>query len=176
MRAQRVLPFVLIAAFAACGDDDPTEPNLDRDDVAGLYAITNMSFDPQGSLPAVDIDSRFGTQFPGQMNVLTTGNVQVIAQNAANEQVVTVNGTYATTPTGIDVTFGENSGYRDLLLSRRMEFTFNATAGTLSFSGDVTDISRARLIALVPELEDEQLLDPTPGQLTLTLTRNAASP
>src|SRR5687767_5339260 len=49
----------------ACGDDDPSrpdEPDLTRADVAGQYEMTQLSFDPQGSLGNVDILARIDPQ------------------------------------------------------------------------------------------------------------------
>src|SRR5690606_4827518 len=146
---------------------------IPRDVVVGTYAITSITFDPQGSLPPVDIHTRFGTTIPASVIVSSNGTLQFIVQDAATQQLITVNGTYRTTSTGIDVTFPASSQFQQILLSERMAFTFHEAASTLTFSGEVDDISRARLIALVPELADEQLLDPTPGTLSVTLTRTA---
>ena len=172
MMKKLILPALLLIGAAAC-DDDPSEPNIPRDDVVGTYAITSITFDPQGSLPPVDIHTRFGTTIPASVIVSSNGTLQFIVQDAATQQLITVNGTYRTTSTGIDVTFPASSQFQQILLSERMAFMFNEAASTLTFSGEVDDISRARLIALVPELADEQLLDPTPGTLSVTLTRTA---
>lgn len=152
----------------ACGDDGPTEPSLERSEVAGTYALTVLSFDPQGSLPAVDLHARLGDAVPPRITLTTDGQVQFLVQDPVSDLALTVNGTYTTTSTGVRITF---SGlYADLLLSRTMHFSW--AAGTLTFSGAAADgVSRARLLVLFPELEGEQLLDPVPGQLTVTATR-----
>lgn len=173
MRKLALLAFLAIGATAAC-DDDPSEPNIPSDDVVGTYAVTSITFDPQGSLPAADIHTRFGTTIPASVIVSANGTLQFIVQNATTSQLITANGTYRLTPTGIDVTFPSSAPYDQILLSRNMRFTFNEASSTLTFSDNVNDISRARLLALVPELADEQLLDPVPGTLSVTLTRATA--
>jgi hypothetical protein len=174
MKKLALVALLLIGGAAAC-DDDPSEPNIPRDDVVGTYGITSITFDPQGSLPAVQIHTRFGTTIPASVIVSSNGTLQFVVQDATTSQLITVNGSYQLTSTGIDVSFPSSSPFEQIILSERMRFTFNDAASTLTFSGDVDDISRARLIALVPELADEQLLDPTPGTLSVTLTR-AATP
>lgn len=173
MKKLALLALLLIGGAAAC-DDSPSEPNIPRDDVVGTYSITSITFDPQGSLPAVQIHTRFGTTIPASVIVSSNGTLQFVVQNATTSQLITVNGSYRLTSTGIDVSFPSSSPFEQLLLSENMEFTFNEASSTLTFSGEVDDINRARLIALVPELADEQLLDPTPGTLSVTLTRATA--
>jgi hypothetical protein len=172
MKKLALLALLAIGATAAC-DDDPSEPNIPRDDVVGTYSVTSIRFDPQGSLPAVDIHTRFGTTIPASVIVSSNGTLQFVVQDATTSQLITVNGSYQLTSDGINVTFPSSSPYEQILLSRNMRFTFNEASSTLTFSGEVDDISRARLIVLVPELADEQLLDPTPGTLAITLTRAA---
>jgi hypothetical protein len=173
MKKLALLSLLLIGGAAAC-DDDPSEPSIPRDDVVGTYSLTSLTFDPQGSLPAVQIHTRFGTSIPASAIVSSNGTLQFVVQDATTSQLLTVNGTYQTNPTGIDVTFQSSAPYAQILLSRNMRFTFNEASSTLTFSGEVNDISRARLVALVPEFATEQLLDPTPGTLSVTLTRTAS--
>lgn len=161
---------VLLAflTLAAC-DDGPSEPVLDRSEVAGTYALTAFTFDPQGSLPAVDVAATFGASVPAQMFVFDDGRLQFVAQEAGGG-LITADGAYNTTASGIRITFAENTRFRDLLLSRVMAFDY--AAGTLTFSGPAPEgVPRARLVALFPQLADEQLLDPVPGSLQITLTR-----
>ena len=173
MKKLAFLSLLLIGGAVAC-DDDPSEPNLPREDVVGTYSLTSLTFDPQGSLPAVQIHTRFGTSIPASVIVSSNGTLQFVVQDATTSQLITVNGSYQTTASGVDVTFPSSAPYEQILLSRSMRFTFNEASSTLTFAGEVDDISRARLLVLVPELEDEQLLDPTPGTLSVTLTRTAA--
>jgi hypothetical protein len=172
MKKLYMLSLLLVGGVVGC-DDGPSEPDIPRDDVVGTYTLTSLTFDPQGSLPAVQIHTRFGTTIPASVIISQNGTLQFVVQDAATSQLITVNGSYQTTPTGIDVTFPSSSQYTQILLSRNLRFTFNEASSTLTFSGAVDDISRARLIVLVPELATEQLLDPTPGTLSVTLTRAA---
>jgi hypothetical protein len=163
-----LLPALLL--FGACDDGGPTEPRIDMSAVVGIYTMTQLSFDPQGSLPASDI--LIGLDEPPTLELTTSGQAQVLVRDPVTSLVVTINGNYQTTTTGVRIDFPEASQFTKLLLSSRMDLTFNEQAGTLSFSGTAPDgVSRAQLVALVPSLADEQLLDPTPGVLAVRFTR-----
>ena len=175
MLLQRLITAAMVAAlaFAAC-DDEPAGPRLERAEVAGFYDLTVFTFDPQGLLPPLDLRARLGTQVPPRMIVTADGNLQLTVQDPATGLTVTADGSFSTTATGIIVTFAENAPFRDLLLSRSMEFEFSAADETLSFSGQAPQgVPRARLLAIAPELADEQLLDPTPGMLQIVLERSS---
>jgi hypothetical protein len=160
------------AAFiglAACGDG-PSEPGIEIALVTGQYTLTTLSFDPQGSLPDTNILPAIGTA--PTLTLTADRNAQVVYRDPATNLFVTVNGTFRTTPFGVRLDFEAGSGYRQLLLSRRMDLDFNQNTGTLSFTGTAPDgVQRARLIALVPGFADEQLLDPVPGTLRVVFTR-----
>jgi hypothetical protein len=157
-----------VGTLGACDDDGPTEPNLSRAEVSGTYTITAMTFDPQGSLPAVDVFAEFGEDPPPRITLTENGTVQVLVQDPVTDLAITVPGTYTTTSTGVRITF--SGPFADLLLSNVMQLDYDD--GTLTFSGTATGgVSRARLVAIFPDLEEEQLLDPVPGSLTLTATR-----
>jgi hypothetical protein len=67
--------------------------------------------------------------------------------------------------------FASNATYGQLLFSRRMDFTLSGTS--LLFDDAAPDgVTRARLIELVPAFGNEQLLDPTPGDLRVTFARS----
>lgn len=164
-----IFSLVLTFPLFSCGDGT-TAPVLDRDVVAGTYALTTLTFDPQGSLPEADIRARLGTNV--QMILAPTGTVQIVYQDPVTNLFTTIQGTYRTTAAGIRVDFPSNAGHGSLLLPRRLDLTFNQAAGTLSFDGDAPDgVDRARLQQLVPDLANEQLLNPTPGRLRVTFTR-----
>jgi hypothetical protein len=166
--AALALALVVASVSAACGDDDGPV-GLDREVVVGTYNLTALSFDPQGSIPEADLLARF----PNPQLILTSNNsAQLAYLDPSTNLVVTVQGTYATTVNGVRIDLAANSGYQQLLFSRRMEFVFDASARTLTFDADAPDgVSRARLVALVPSLANEQLLDPTPGRLRIVFTR-----
>jgi hypothetical protein len=86
--------------------------------------------------------------------------------------ITTANGAYSTPDDGVRVDFGTDTAFRSVLLSRRMAFNANSE-GTLTFDATAPDgVDRDRLIELVPEFANEQLLDPVPGQLTIVFTRS----
>lgn len=155
---------ILVALAGACGDDGPSGPTLDINLVAGTYNLTVLTFDPQGILPQNDIRATLGTA--PQLILNTSGAAQIVYQDPATNLFTTIAATYRTTADGIRLDFASNSPYASLLLSRRMDFTFSSSPKTLTFEGEAPDgVSRARLIQLVPQLANEQLLDPVPGVL-----------
>jgi hypothetical protein len=174
MRTIRKIPLALLAVSAltlACSDG-PTGPALDRAEVAGAYGLTELTFDPQGSLPLTDIRERISPQHRPTLTLTAEGQAQLSFLDPVTNLIRTVEGTFATNPGGVRVNFGSNTQYRLFLLSRVMELTFSAESGTLSFAGTSTDgVLRDRLRALVPEWQDEQLHNPTPGELSIVFTR-----
>jgi hypothetical protein len=169
-RALKPIALLLALAATACGGDDGSGPSIDMQAVAGSYALTTLAFDPQGSLPETDIRAVLNTSV--QMILASTGAVQVVYQDPTSGLFTTIGGTYRTTSTGARVDFAAGSPYPSLLLSRQMNFAYDSTAHTLSFSGSAPDgVTRARLVALVPALASEQLLDPVPGTLRVTFTK-----
>lgn len=172
MKLRRAIALTAVTAvLAACGDDSPTEPTLTRAEVSGTYDLTVLSFDPQGSLPAVNLRERLVLQNPTLQ--LTSGGVaQLSYRDPQTNLLVTANGTYTTTTEFVRVDFGQSGEHRALLLSREMTFSFQ-TAGqtTLNFESDDAAVPRDRLLELAPEFAEEQLFDPVPGTLEATFRK-----
>jgi hypothetical protein len=161
--------FALTLFVAACSDSsDPTQ--VVQVDVRGTYDLSTLNFDPQGVLPSVDLKSRITTTVP-RLNLATNNQAQLVFTDSATGLVTVSNATYAVNNAGNQVTldFGTaNTTYTQSFLSRKMTFGYNETTHQLTFSAASPDgVSRARLIQLVPEWKDEQLLDPVPGTLTV---------
>jgi hypothetical protein len=153
----------------ACGGSDSTPTGIDVELVAGTYDLTTLRFDPQGSLPDTNVLPVLD-QSNVQLILTTNRTAQVVFQDPITNIFTTVQGTFRTTADGARIEFASNSLYAQLLLSRRMDFTLTGTV--LAFDGAAPDgVSRTRLVQLVPALEGEQLLDPTPGQLRVSFTR-----
>jgi hypothetical protein len=156
---------------AACRDS--VAPNIPRDVVAGAYELGAWSFDPQGSLPEVDLAVRLAGlgRSPASLNLLADGQLQLLFQEPATGVLRLVNGTYRTTPTGAALDFGSNVQYRSLLLSQQMSFT-RGIDGSLSFEDEApAGVLRQALLALVPEWENEPTVDPLPGRLRVVFNR-----
>lgn len=153
--------------LVACSGD-PSGPS--RPEVAGTYLLTVLAFDPQGVLPEVDLLARLGGDVP-RLVLAPAGEAQLVFEDPATGLITIANGTYSTPQAGARVDFGTQTAYRNVLLSRRMTFTWDA-AGILTFADEAPDgVDRQRLIQLVPEFAGEQLLDPVPGMLTVEFTR-----
>lgn len=158
---------LVAASTVACGGDPsgPSDPS-----VAGIYAMTELRFDPQGVLPEVDLLDRVGNV----PNLVLTrdGEAQLVFTDPSTGLVTTADGGYSTPQEGARIAFSSGDVVGQVLLSRRMTFTYDDSAGTLHFDGSPPDgVSRERLIQLVPEWSEEQLIDPVPGVLTVTFTR-----
>ena len=172
----KALHFMLAAALlGGCGDDsDPAAPDLD---VRGNYAMAELTFDPQGSLPGVDLRARISRNVP-RLVLATDGRAQLVFEDPATGLVTTANASYTIAePNRVSVSFDEASTmYRGSFLSRRMTFTYDPSQRTLVFAGASPDgVDRQRLLAAVPEWAQEQLFDPVPGTLQVIFRASASS-
>ena len=171
MTLRKITTFAALLLVAACdGNGDPFQ--VEQVELRGQYELTQLSFDPQGVLPLVELKDRVGTNLPRL----------VLAQNLRAQLIVTdtlgltslANGTYASTHAdSVQLDFGTNpSIYGRILMSQSMRFFRSEGSASLTFSGSHPEgLERARLLELVPEFQGEQLLDPVPGVLTITFTR-----
>lgn len=167
-RVRIAVALALVAVFGpACGDDGPVEPNIPRADVVGTYRLTELGFDPAGVLPAADIHERLADQDKpdASLNLLPDGKLQLFFEDPASPLLRLVAGSFRTTPTGVSMEFDGGSAYGSLLLPRRA--TYEVTGEGSLVRDDSTTVSRSALLALVPEWETEQLLDPVPGVLVV---------
>ena len=167
-----VLPILVVAlGIVACGDD-PAAPTIGRDEVAGTYVLTTLSFDPQGSLPDTDIRSRLETTQIPRLTVSGASDAFQLVFNNPDGTLQVVSGTYRLRQEGIRLSFQNETDAQRILLPRNAELTFNAASGTLSFTAD-TSVRLSRLRQLVPEFQNEPLSDPVPGRLRVVFTRGA---
>lgn len=160
--------------LGACGDDDPVrvdEPDLTRAEVAGQYLMTALAFDPQGSLSNVELlDSLDLANLPELVVASNEDSLQLVFRDPVGGLVRTVPGSYDLGDTGISVELSNSTEPAKLLLPRTIAYEFDATAETLSFSGDI-DADTTRLFVLAPEWSGEPVTNPLPGVLTVIFTR-----
>lgn len=155
---------VVPALLSACDSDDPLSPDID---VRGNYTLAELSFDPQGLLPNVDLRARITTTIP-RLVLVSDGRAQLVFQDPASGLVTTADASYAITRDGaVRIDFGGSSSLqRNMFLSQRMNFTYDEADRSLTFAGTSPDgVDRQRLLTLVPEWSPEQLFDPVPGTL-----------
>jgi hypothetical protein len=169
VEVKRILFAVMAAAaLSACGDSSDPIQVVDVD-VRGTYDLTALKFDPQGSLPEVDLKSRITGTIP-RLTLASNGLAQLVFVDPETGLVTLSNATYSVTAAGaVKLDFGTaNTLYTKTLLSRNMTFSYTSATRTLTFAGTSPDgVSRTRLIQLAPEWKDEQLFDPVPGTLTV---------
>ncbi len=163
----------LLLLVGGCGSSSTDPDTLEFGAVAGNYALTALTFDPRGVLPEMDIRSRIEPEHQPTLTLTAQGAAQLVFLDPNTELTRTVGGAFSASSTEVELTFAQNSDYPRFLLSRRMVFTYTVEPPTLTFQGPAPDgVSPGRLRELVPDWEEEQLLDPTPGALRVVFTRS----
>ena len=161
--------------LGACGDDDgsgPGTPDLTRADVAGQYEMTQLTFDPQGSLPVVDLLARLDpANLPELLVSSTRDSLQLLFRDPDGGLARIVPGGYDLGDTSIDIELSNATDPAKLLMPRELRLSFDEEAGTLGFVGSVS-ADTTRLFDLVPEWSGEPVTNPLPGTLSVTFTRN----
>lgn len=165
-RSCAMLALAVLVSAAGCNSGS-TGPTVDIQEIAGTYVLTQLTFDPQGVLPEADILATLGTT--PQLVVTANKAAQIFYEDPITSLFVTIGASVRTTTEGLRVNFNSGSSYASLLLSRQMRFTYNAQTKALSFDGDAPEgVNRTRLVQLVPDWSNEQLLSPVPGRLRVT--------
>lgn len=160
-------------ALGACGDDDPirNDPDLTRADVAGQYEMTALTFDPQGSLPQMDLLARLDSaNLPDLIVASNEDSLQLVFRDPDGGLVRIVPGAYALNDDGLVATLANSSDPARLLLPRVLGYAFTEADGTLSFTGQVS-ADTSRLFVIVPEWSGEPVTSPLPGTLHVEWTR-----
>lgn len=166
----RTAAVLACSALIGCGDVDTTGPSVDRGEVAGVYHLAALTFDPQGSLPKTDIMSRLApADRPELVLSRSDDTFQSITRDPDSGRIIAVEGTYTPLTGLVRLRFKKAADADRLLLPQRAEFDFDKTAMTLSYHAN-TAVSLARLRELVPEYRTEQLPDPVLGALVLVFT------
>lgn len=173
----RPLGLVLVGAAAVaggCGEGGGSQlgPTLEPEAVTGVYDITRLTFDPDGSVAGADIAARLDAAEPPRLFVALDLTFQLAYVDPATNKFVDVDGTYETLIDGIRLSFPSREAAQAILLPQQIDLTFDEASGTLSFDGGV-DADLSRLVELVPEYAEEQFPDPVRGALEVEFTRRA---
>jgi hypothetical protein len=156
--------------MAACGGKDVTGPAQDRALVAGVYHLSALSFDPQGSLPKTDIIGRLApADRPELVLSRTEDTFQAITRDPSSGKFVEVVGTYTVLDGQVRLSFKRAEDAQRFFLPQQVDLVFDKTAMTFSYHAN-TAVSLVRLRELVPEFRTEQLPDPVLGELVLVFT------
>ncbi len=168
-----ILALSAAAGLAGCGDNNPTELQI-QPEMVGIYSLTALRFDPQGSAPEGNVLPLIQGSQP-QLVISQTGVFQIAFVDPNTHLIRTASGNVSRTGNGLRLVFGSQTAADELLLPHRLELTWDAGASTLTFTG-LADVSRARLLELFPDLyADEQLFDPVPGTLTVAFQKRSDS-
>lgn len=174
MMKTKWLVLMMALTVGACGDDDPSrpdDPDLTRADVAGVYDMTELSFDPQGMLPLVDLLERVSAaQVPELIVAADRDSLQLVFRLEGSLLRV-VRGSYDLGDTGISVALANATEPAEILIPGNLAYAFDGEAETLRFSG-VIQADTTRLFTLVPEWSGEPVTNPLPGTLSVTFTRD----
>lgn len=161
---------VACSAWLGCSGGDTTGPAVDRSEVAGVYQLAALTFDPQGSLPKTDIMNRLApADRPELVLSRKDDTFQSVTRDQESGRFVAVEGTYTPLNGLVRLRFKKAADADRLLLPQRAEFDFDKTSMTLTYHAN-TAVSLARLREFVPEYRSEQLPDPVLGELVLVFT------
>jgi hypothetical protein len=172
-RSAAVALFAVAVGLAACGDDHgPSGPELGVEAVAGVYAPSTFTFDPQGSAPPANVlEALVSGGVRPDLNIALTGDFDIFFRDPSDGNLVFLEGRLEAIQGGVRLTFDDQADANRVVLPRVLSLTFDEDEGTLSFTG-TAQVSRTRLLQLFPDLyQNEQFFDPTPGTLTLVYTR-----
>jgi len=175
MKLRAVAPgrLALIPALIlmACGENAGlVGPVIDRADVAGVYNLTTLTFDPQGSLPARDVLALLEQADRPQLVLGRTDNTfQLAFRDPTSGLIEPLTGTYDLLARGVRLNFPAPSDGQRLLLPQRVDLMFAAESITLTFEGTLS-VPLPRLRELVPAFREEPLSNPVPGRLALLFT------
>lgn len=165
---------LVILGTAGCGGGDGFAPNtIQPEEVAGLYNLTTLTFDPMGSLPNQNILARIDTTFR-QLVVSLDTTFQLAFIDPTTQKIEPLEGKYVLEADGIELVFRTDGDAQLLLLPRRLGLDFDQQAQVLSF-GDSVSVSLTRVRQLIPEFQNEPLSDPLPGDLVVVFRRRSTS-
>ena len=175
MRSFLRLALVLLAgtAAAACDDDDgPTGPT--RAQVAGIYAVCQLTFDPAGTLASVSlldtaIETANAQVDPPELRVDATSTAIQLAYTPKGEFVErTVAGTYDLSGNRASLRFTDAASRNALLLPERLDVNFQAAPRQLGVTASTAySVPRARYAELTGQSE-ANLAPQIQGQLVAT--------
>lgn len=170
-------PVLMMALTAvACGDDDgsgPNVPDLTRADVAGIYEMSRLTFDPNGSAFAqVDVLDRLDANDLPELRVSPTkDSLQLVFTDPQDILQRDVPGSYTLGDDRITIHLSNSAEPAKLLLPQNFALRFDETTETLLFDGAV-EADTSHLFFLVPEWSGNPVDDPLPGTLGVTFQRN----
>lgn len=175
MRARSLTMVGAALALAwGCSDEGNRflEPTIERAVVAGVYDLTLLTFDPEGSLPEKSLLALFPAQDRPILLVSdTAGTFQLRFRDPIGGQFEDLAGTYEIRGSGIRLQFGSPADAQRLLFTQPLDLSFDPDARTLAAEGSA-EASIGRLKELVPEFRDEYWIYPVPGRLKVLFTVN----
>lgn len=164
---------VLVLALAACGDEPrgPTGPT--GEEVAGIYSVCALTFDPEGDLltevdvldRGIETDEDSGVRAP-QLQVDASRQFQLLFTPEGQFVERNLSGTYTPAGTRVRLTFSAGTAQAaSFLLPGTLELAFQATPKSLTTAATtVYDVARADYARLAG-VSESGLADRIPGRL-----------
>lgn len=176
--ARSVLLLPLVGLLAACGDDGTGPNRLTPEDVSASYSVCILSFDPDGSLPPVDVRTRVIEAGTGTL-VLTNQSSTQLSYRAVGGDGTTrfLDGSYSLGRDDVTLTFAGQVDRKAALLlppDGGLTLDYDALSRTLSTAAASYSIARADY-ERVSGTSEPNLAPNISGTLTASFTAGGCS-
>jgi hypothetical protein len=180
-RMTKLAAVLSLLSAAACGDGVVVPTVLDRNEIAGIYSICSLVFNPEGDLGPADVRARaFELQNPDvrppQVQVDASGDFQLVFTPTGQFVERSILGRFTTTSTEVVLTFtgGTAAAGAYLLPSPlRLEFTESPKALFVAPT-PLYEVNRSDY-ARIAGVSESGLADRIPGRLTVQLSAIGSS-
>jgi hypothetical protein len=165
-----------LLSAAACGEGVIVPTGLDRDEIAGIYSICTLVFDPEGDLDPADVRTRaFELQNPNvrqpQVQVDANGDFQLVFTPIGQFVERSILGRFTTTRTEAVLSFtGGTAAPEAFLLPTPLRLEFTASPKALfGAPTSLYEVNRSDY-ARIAGVSESGLASRIPGRLTVHLS------
>lgn len=172
---------MLAFSTAACDDDPVATEQLSPEDVAGIYAVCSLDFDPEGDLlREVDIiEAGFeldNTEVRSpQLQADASGDFQILFTPKGQFVERSLIGRFNITPRGVNLTFSGGSASPDAyLLPPQLELSYQATPRSLTTAATPEYTVNRADYARLAGVSESGLAERIPGRLMVVFQAGGA--